>query len=407
VELDRLGAEEQRRADLTVGAAVGDRQGDLKLLGGELLCRCRRANTPVGRLPGCAQLARSPLGPRCCPDALERLDSLMRAAQTAEATKAEVREAAKAHAKAMEEAADAKALFDAAIGVRLGVVPLPTGPEPAISAGNSAAVQAKVTELQAAHMPYLFPEVFLRDNPGFDVLIGNPPWEKVKVEEHQWWGLRFPGLRSLPQKDKNAAIARYKRERPDLLAEYEAEVASTETIKDVLGRGPFPGLRAATDTDLSLAFAWRFWHLLRRDGRAGVVLPRGILAGRAAAQWRTTILDRGAFQEVTSLSNSRNWMFDDVHPQYTIGLVSIIKGQANAGQVIMRGPYFSLDEYQRGVHRPPIGLPQATSLAGPTAQRSPSYRMPTASMCFSNFGLILALTTRPASGGSSHFVNCT
>ncbi len=33
-------------------------------------------------------------------------------------------------------------------------------------------------------------------------------------------------------------------------------------------------------------------------------------------------------------------MFDDVHPQYTIGLVTIIKGQSHAGQVIMRGPYF-------------------------------------------------------------------
>ena len=281
---------------------------------------------------------------------------LMRAAQTAEATKAEVKEAARAHAKAMEDAADAKALFDAAVGVRLGVIPLPVGPEHAVSAGNSASVQATIAGLRAAHMPYLFPEVFLRDNPGFDVLIGNPPWEKVKVEEHQWWGLRFPGLRSLPQKDKNAAIARYKRERPDLLAEYEAEVASTEAIKNVLGKGPFPGLRAATDTDLSLAFAWRFWHLLRQDGRAGVVLPRGILGGRAAAQWRTTILDDGAFDDVTSLSNSRNWMFEDVHPQYTIGLVSVIKGQAHAGHVIMRGPYFSLAEYQHGVGLPPHRL---------------------------------------------------
>jgi len=281
---------------------------------------------------------------------------LMRAAQTAEATKAEVREAAKAHAKAMEDAADAKALFDAAIAIRLGVVSLPTGPEPAISAGTSANVQAKVTELQTAHMPYLFPEVFVRDNPGFDVLIGNPPWEKVKVEEHQWWGLRFPGLRSLPQKDKNAAIARYKKERRDLLAEYEAEVASTETIKDVLGRGPFPGLRAATDTDLSLAFAWRFWHLLRQDGRVGVVLPRGILGGRAAADWRTTILDGGAFSDVTFLVNTSYWVFD-MEPRYTIGLVAIVKGRPNAGYVIMRGPYFSLDEYKRGVHRPPHRLP--------------------------------------------------
>ena len=284
---------------------------------------------------------------------------LLRAARAAEATKAEVREAARAHAKAIEEAADAKALLDAAVGVRLGVIPLPAGPERAISTGESAIVRDKINELQAAHLPYFFPEVFLRDQPGFDVLIGNPPWEKVKVEEHQWWALRFPGLRSLPQRDKNAAITRYKRERPDLLAEYQAEVASTETIKNVLGKGPYPGLRAATDTDLSLAFAWRFWQLLREDGRAGVVLPRGILAGRAAAQWRTTILDGGAFGEVTSLSNSRNWMFEDVHPQYTIGLVSIVKGQSHAGQVIMRGPFFSLAEYQRGIRQAPHQIPAA------------------------------------------------
>jgi hypothetical protein len=127
----------------------------------------------------------------------------------------------------------------------------------------------------------------------------------------------------------------------------------------VLGKGPYPGLRAATDTDLSLAFAWRFWQLLRDDGRAGVVLPRGILAGRAAAQWRTTILDEGAFGEVTSLSNSRNWMFEDVHPQYTIGLVSIVKGQSHVGQVVMRGPFFSLPEYQRGVGQAPHRIPAA------------------------------------------------
>ena len=56
-------------------------------------------------------------------------------------------------------------------------------------------VQEVLAPLQPAHMPLLFPEVFLRDNGGFDVLIGNPPWEKLKVEEHQWWGLRNPGLR--------------------------------------------------------------------------------------------------------------------------------------------------------------------------------------------------------------------
>jgi hypothetical protein len=290
-------------------------------------------------------------------EALENArDRLVRAAQTAEATKAEVREAARAHAQAMHDAAPAKALLDASVAIRLGLIPLPTGPEQAIAAGDSDDVQAKLARLQAAHMPYLFPEVFLRTNAGFDVMLGNPPWEKVKVEEHQWWGLRFPGLRSMPQKEKNAAIARYERERPDLLAEYEKEVERTEAIKNVLGKGDFPGLRAATDTDLSVAFAWRFWKLLRDGGHAGVVLPRGILTGRATAEWRATVLEHGAFADATFLVNSQNWVFD-MEPRYTIALLSLVRGESYAGVVAMRGPYFSLDEYQSGVVLPAQRLP--------------------------------------------------
>lgn len=289
-------------------------------------------------------------------------DRLVRAAQTAEATKAEVREAAKVHAQAMRDAAPAKALLDAAVAIRLGLIALPTGPEQAIAAGNRNDVQAELARLQAAHMPYLFPEVFLRTNPGFNAMLGNPPWEKVKVEEHQWWGLRFPGLRSMPQKDKNAAIARYRRERPDLVAEYDEEVARTEAIKNILGKGDFPGLRAATDTDLSVAFAWRFWKLLRDGGRFGVVLPRGILAGRATAEWRTTVLKHGAFADATFLVNSQNWVFD-MEPRYTIALMSITKGESYAGFVAIRGPYFSFDEYRSGVTLPARRLP-ADEFAG-------------------------------------------
>ena len=33
------------------------------------------------------------------------------------------------------------------------------------------------------HFPIAFPEVFLKERPGFDVILGNPPWEKTQVEE--------------------------------------------------------------------------------------------------------------------------------------------------------------------------------------------------------------------------------
>ena len=45
------------------------------------------------------------------------------------------------------------------------------------SAGSLAGEQCVL------HWPLAFPEVFARDNPGFDVIVGNPPWEEVTVEE--------------------------------------------------------------------------------------------------------------------------------------------------------------------------------------------------------------------------------
>lgn len=277
---------------------------------------------------------------------------LVRVARTSEATKQEVEQAAHAYAEALEDAADARALFDAAVAIRLGVVPPVVTPEQAIAAGHTDRVRDRLAELGVAHFPLRFPEVFMRDRPGFDVIIGNPPWEKVKVEEHQWWALRFPGLRSksIPKKDKDAAIARYKSERPDLLTEYEAEIEAAQAIKDVLARGPFPGLRSATDTELALAFTWRFWHLLREDGRVGVVLPRTVLNGSGGAKLRHTILAEGAFANVTMLINNRKWVFDEVHPQYTIGLTTLIKGTDRAGRLELRGPFCSLEEFREGAH---------------------------------------------------------
>ena len=49
--------------------------------------------------------------------------------------------------------------------------------------------------LSVFHFPVAFPEVFLRKRSGFDVLLGNPPWQEATVEDHAFWARHFPGLR--------------------------------------------------------------------------------------------------------------------------------------------------------------------------------------------------------------------
>ncbi|MFF7855700.1 Eco57I restriction-modification methylase domain-containing protein [Streptomyces sp. NPDC007904] len=272
-------------------------------------------------------------------------DLLLRVARTNEATKQEVKEAAKAHAEAMKAADGVAALFDAAVATRLGFIDRMPTPDAAIQAVSDSAIQARMSHLQAVHFPVRFPEVFLRERPGFDVLLGNPPWEEVTVEKPNFWALRFPGLKSMPQKRQKEKIAELELARPDLVDEYEAAVDDAALLRQALLRGPFPGMGKG-DPDLYKAFTWRFWQALRQGGAAGVVLPRSALSAAGSAPWRAEVLSEGTFADVTLLVNNMKWVFEEVHPQYTIGLVSIRKGSSYSGALRLRGPFASLAEYQ-------------------------------------------------------------
>ncbi|WP_354563290.1 MULTISPECIES: hypothetical protein [unclassified Rhodococcus (in: high G+C Gram-positive bacteria)] len=284
-------------------------------------------------------------------------ERLLRVARTSEATKKEVREAAKAHAQAMRDAQDVSAIFDAAIATRLGLIGRVATPDVAIRAAADPKVAEQVKHLKAAHFPVLFPEVFLRQNPGFDVLLGNPPWEEATVEKLGWWTLRFPGLKSQAQKAQKERIAELEATRADLVSEYEAEVVETALLRRALLSGPFAGMGRG-DPDLYKAFTWRFWQTARQDGAIGTVLPRSALSAAGSAEWRNEVLTGGTFSDVTLLVNHGKWVFEEVHPQYTIGLVAIRKGRKHSGALQLRGPFASLTEY-----REKIKIGKATVLA--------------------------------------------
>lgn len=288
-------------------------------------------------------------------------EALSRLARASDANAAEVKAAREAVAEAEEAAQPARQLFDLLVSIRLGKAkPVEEIEETVISeAAEAAAAGNLAEELRSLHFPLVFPEVFLRDRPGFDCILGNPPWEKLHVEEHGFWALRFPGLRSMRVAEMNREVARLQAERPDLKEELEGEIRAAEDARQVLMKGPYPDL-GHSHPDLYKAFAWRFWHLARENGAIGVVLPRSALSASGNASWREAILDDGSFADVTLLLNNRRWVFPEVHPQYTVALTSLRKGRAYEGTINMRGPYASLDGFTQEVaDTPPLQLPAA------------------------------------------------
>ena len=285
--------------------------------------------------------------------------ALERLASVTDATVADVKAARAAHDEALGAIADVRKLFDVIVLDRagLGGVTL-LGPTPAIvnKLHRQEGVAEAISDLDPLHYPIAFPEVFLRDRPGFDCILGNPPWEKLHVEEHQWWGLRAPGIRGLPTAQMNREVRKLQTSRPDLLAEYLADVSATDKARQVLMSGPYPDL-GSSHPDLYKAFSWRFWQLTASLGGIGVVLPRAALASSGMSSWRNTVLENGDFVEVTTTTNTGGWVFDDAEHRYTIAFVSIRRTNVADDTVSIRGPFNSFASYRIGLTQPPFELP--------------------------------------------------
>jgi len=238
------------------------------------------------------------------------------------------------------------------------VATTPEAQADALHEGFVRIAEEELAGLDVLHFPLVFSHVFLGERKGFDVILGNPPWEKPIVEEHAFWARHFPGFRSLSQRERETLTAQYRDERPDLAERLENERAAADRIRELLTAGAYPGISAG-HPDLYKAFVWRFWDLISPDGgRIGVVLPRSALAARGGGEFRKAMLETAETVDLTMLLNNRTWVFDEVHPQYTIGLTAIVRRDERREDSRLRlsGPYASLERFEVGVVKEPVAF---------------------------------------------------
>ena len=171
-------------------------------------------------------------------------EPLKRLARLADATPSDLARARKAQEAALAAVAPAAALGDLVAAARLAGEPVAVDLEKwdeireRLPGSKEQRAAAKRLEgLHAFHFPVAFPEVFLRERPGFDVIVGNPPWQEATLEEDAFWARHAPGLRSLPQREQEAAKEKCRHERPDLVAAYERELAEAEALRCALTAG--------------------------------------------------------------------------------------------------------------------------------------------------------------------------
>ena len=200
--------------------------------------------------------------------------------------------------------------------------------------------------LSAMHFPIAFPEVFLGRTQGFNVILGNPPWDKVKVDEDEFWIRHSPGLGGLPQREQEIVKANLRKTRPDLVAEYEAEKNDAEITRKFLVAN-FQGMGKG-DPDLYKAFCNRFIKLNGgKDATLGVVLPRSALSAAGSEHFRKELINAYPSIEVTILKNKQRWAFENVSEQYAFVLLDCNKIKNSERVIRLKGPILSMQKFEQ------------------------------------------------------------
>ncbi len=111
---------------------------------------------------------------------------------------------------------------------------------------------------------------------GFDIVLGNPPWEKVKLSEKEFFAARSPEIANLAGDKRKAAIQKLQVEDPDLWDAYVIALRQAEGESHFIrSSGRFP-LCGRGDVNTYAVFAEVMRDAVVPTGRLGVIVPTGI-----------------------------------------------------------------------------------------------------------------------------------
>lgn len=221
-------------------------------------------------------------------------------------------------------------------------------PRPDIAESAHAAAQAA----QAFHWWQAFPQVKAKG--GFDVLLGNPPWERIKLQEEEFFATRSPlvaeaqhkaerGRRIAllaegmllhtlyPEVEAAQGLVPPNGAEQALYAEFlsarrNAEAASL--FAHDAGRYPLTGVG---DVNTYALFAETFAQLMAEAGRAGFIVPTGIATDDSTKAYFAGLTQAGRLASMYDIEN-REAVFPSVHRSYKFCLLTL--GRAEAAEFV-------------------------------------------------------------------------
>jgi len=174
------------------------------------------------------------------------------------------------------------------------------------------------------HWPLAFPDVMI-ERGGFDVVLGNPPWERIKLQEQEFFAgtavADAPNSAERTRRINALPAATLPSGEPDLAA--RALYAAFQIAKRVSeamslfarvpgqegGRYAYTG---TGDVNTYALFAEHFLKLTRERGRAGVIVPTGIATDLTTAPFFDHLMSTRRLTSLIGFENEE-FIFPEIH----------------------------------------------------------------------------------------------
>lgn len=177
-----------------------------------------------------------------------------------------------------------------------------------------------------------FPEILCDGEfVGFQVIIGNPPWDKSEFSDADFFPQYQSNYRTLSN-SKKREISLNLLEKPYIKEEYDSQKAYTGVITQYY-KSHYPLNRAGKDINLFRLFVEKNLTLLSPLGTLNYVLPSALMLEEGSYSLRKEILEKKTLQYFYSFEN-REGIFPDVDSRYKFALMQVQNAQADKDHTI-------------------------------------------------------------------------
>lgn len=141
---------------------------------------------------------------------------------------------------------------------------------------------------------------------GFDAVIGNPPWDRIKLQQVEWFAARRREI-ALAQRasDRKRMIAELEAAGDPLAADFAKANERAEAMTRMARSGGDYPLLSGGDINLYSLFVERAMTLVKRGGMIGLLTPSGIASDKTAAPFFKGVATEGRLAALYDFENRR------------------------------------------------------------------------------------------------------